>query len=73
MIIKLAIKVRVQQFEGGKRINFGFSSKLQPVLWQRYARGTLCQGTPAYQAATSYTQYALSVQRFSSAGVLGDL
>ena len=25
MIIKLAIKVRVQQFEGGRRINFGFS------------------------------------------------
>ena len=28
MIIKLAIKVRVQQFEGGRRINFGFSFKL---------------------------------------------
>ena len=27
MIIKLAIKVRVQQFEGGRRINFGFSFK----------------------------------------------
>ena len=28
MIIKLAIKVRVQQFEEGRRINFGFSFKL---------------------------------------------
>ena len=31
MIIKLAIKVRVQQFEGGRRINFGFSSKLHTL------------------------------------------
>ena len=33
MIIKLAIKVRVQQFEGGKRINFGFSFKRYTALY----------------------------------------
>ena len=46
MIIKLAIKVRVQQFEGGRRINFGFSFKLhsttQLVLGGRIEAAALC-------------------------------
>ena len=46
MIIKLAIKVRVQQFEGGRRINFGFSFKLhstaQLALGGRIEAAALC-------------------------------
>ena len=63
MIIKLAIKVRVQQFEGGRRINFGFSFKL-------HSTAQLALGDVSKQQL-----YALSVyiQRFSTTGVPGDL
>ena len=57
MIIKLAIKVRVQQFEGGRRINFGFSFKLglgDVLKQQLYA-------------------LSVYIQRFSTTGVPGDL
>ena len=59
MIIKLAIKVRVQQFEGGRRINFGFSFK-------RY--------TAHYAAKASWDVRICSLSTaLNTAGVLGDL
>ena len=57
MIIKLAIKVRVQQFEGGRRINFGFSFKL-------------ALGDVLKQQLYALSVY---IQRFSTTGVPGDL
>ena len=61
MIIKLAIKVRVQQFEGGRRINFGFSFKLHAIqlttLLKRRGDVRICSLSTA----------------LNTAGVLGDL
>ena len=51
MIIKLAIKVRVQQFEGGRRINFGFSFKLH---------STASAGGRIEAAALMLSQYTYS-------------